>query len=164
MAIGTAGFTAMLSVLTLEHGGRVSRHGASGRRRLDRNRPSFGGRLPRRRVHRQGFGGAISERSRSSDDPRQGDAERRRSGDLAERWAGAIDAVGGRSLASILAQTSHSGVVTTCGFVGEGDLLASVLPFILRGVMLAGIDSLRAPRSMREMAWQRLPIRYEGTN
>ncbi len=59
-------------------------------------------------------------------------------------------------MANILAQTSYGGVVTTCGFVGGMDLPASVLPFILRGVTLAGIDSVNAPRSISALALQRL--------
>jgi acrylyl-CoA reductase (NADPH) len=73
-----------------------------------------------------------------------------------ERWAGSVDAVGGRSLENILAQTAYGGVMTTCGFVGGRDLPASVLPFILRGVTLSRIDSVRAPRAVRERAWERL--------
>ena len=73
-----------------------------------------------------------------------------------ERWAGAVDSVGGRTLANVLAQTKYRGTVTTCGFVGGVDLPATVLPFILRGVTLAGIDSVNAPQSLRMEAWRRL--------
>jgi len=74
----------------------------------------------------------------------------------AERWAGAVDSVGGRTLANVLAQTQYRGTVTTCGFVGGVELPATVLPFILRGVTLAGIDSVNAPAALRTEAWRRL--------
>ncbi len=63
----------------------------------------------------------------------------------AERWAGAVDSVGSRTLANVLAQTQYRGVVTACGLAQGVDLPASVLPFILRNVTLAGIDSVNAP-------------------
>jgi acrylyl-CoA reductase (NADPH) len=73
-----------------------------------------------------------------------------------ERWAGAVDSVGGEMLATILAQTRYGGVVAACGLAGSTNLPTTVLPFILRGVTLAGIDSVMAPRERRERAWQRL--------
>ncbi len=73
-----------------------------------------------------------------------------------ETWAGAVDAVGSTTLASILAQTKYDGVVTCCGLAGGNDLPATVMPFILRGVSLCGIDSVMAPQSRRQRAWDRL--------
>jgi acrylyl-CoA reductase (NADPH) len=73
-----------------------------------------------------------------------------------ERWAGAIDSVGSHTLANVLAQTRYGGVVAACGLAQGSDLPATVLPFILRGVTLAGIDSVMAPRAKREAAWARL--------
>lgn len=59
-----------------------------------------------------------------------------------DKWAGAVDTVGSRTLVNVLAQTKYRGVVTTCGFVGGFDLPGTVLPFIMRNVTLAGIDSV----------------------
>ncbi|MDQ0324772.1 acrylyl-CoA reductase (NADPH) [Rhodopseudomonas julia] len=73
-----------------------------------------------------------------------------------ERWAGGVDAVGSVTLANVLAQTKYGGAVACCGLAGGMDLPASVAPFILRGVSLLGIDSVMAPKSIRELAWQRI--------
>lgn len=70
-----------------------------------------------------------------------------------ERWAGAVDAVGSHTLANVLAQTKYGGAVAACGLAQGGDLPGSVYPFILRGVSLLGIDSVMAPRPVREAAW-----------
>ncbi len=74
----------------------------------------------------------------------------------AETWAGAVDTVGSTMLAKVVAQTKYRGVVTACGLAGGIDLPSSVMPFILRGVRLQGIDSVHAPLPMREQAWARL--------
>ena len=162
MAIGTAGFTAMLSVLALEHGGispdrgEILVTGASG----------GVGSIAIAILSKLGYGVGAST-GKSSEGPYLKNLGATSLIDRAtlfaegppisaERWAGAVDVVGGRALANILAQTTYGGVVTTCGFVGGRDLPASVLPFILRGVTLAGIDSVNAPRPVREQAWQRL--------
>ncbi|KAL3943545.1 MAG: hypothetical protein SGBAC_002403 [Bacillariaceae sp.] len=73
-----------------------------------------------------------------------------------EVWAAAVDSVGSRTLASVLAQTKYGGVVAACGLVGGMDLPSSVAPFILRGVTLKGIDSVMAPMAKREKAWKDL--------
>ena len=73
-----------------------------------------------------------------------------------ERWAGAVDSVGSHTLANVLAQTQYRGVVASCGLAQGPDLPASVLPFILRNVTLAGIDSVNAPQGVRVEAWSRL--------
>lgn len=73
-----------------------------------------------------------------------------------ERWAGVIDAVGSHTLANACAQTRLRGVVAACGLAQGMDFPATVAPFILRGVTLAGIDSVMCPRAIRERAWQRL--------
>ena len=73
-----------------------------------------------------------------------------------ERWAGAVDSVGSHTLANVLAQTQYRGVVTACGLAQGLDLPGSVLPFILRNVTLAGIDSVNAPQAVRLEAWSRL--------
>ena len=73
-----------------------------------------------------------------------------------ERWAGAVDVVGGNVLANVCASTSYGGVITACGLAGSMDFPATVAPFILRGVTLAGIDSVMCPRAQRLEAWERL--------
>ena len=74
----------------------------------------------------------------------------------AERWAGVIDAVGSHTLGNALAQTRHSGVVAACGLAQGNDLPTTVLPFILRGVTLVGVDSVMLPKAPRVEAWSRL--------
>jgi acrylyl-CoA reductase (NADPH) len=74
----------------------------------------------------------------------------------AETWAGAVDAVGGATLATVLRQTATGGAVAACGLAGGADLPTTVLPFILRGVSLLGIDSVMASRERRERAWARV--------
>jgi len=73
-----------------------------------------------------------------------------------ERWAGVVDCVGSTTLANACAQTKYGGTVTACGLAQGMDLPSSVAPFILRGVTLKGIDSVMAPRAIREEAWRRL--------
>ena len=73
-----------------------------------------------------------------------------------ERWAGAVDTVGSQTLATVLAQTRYGGAVAACGLVGGTDLPTTVLPFILRGVSLLGVDSVMCPTPRRVEAWQRL--------
>jgi putative YhdH/YhfP family quinone oxidoreductase len=73
-----------------------------------------------------------------------------------ERWAAAVDSVGSATLVNVLAQTRYGGAVAACGLAGGMDLNASVLPHILRGVALLGVDSVMAPMARRERAWQRL--------
>lgn len=163
MAIGTAGFTAMLSVLALEHGGLVPERGpilvtgASGGvgsvsiallSKLGYRVVASTGK-PAEAEYLKALGAAeIVDRSELSLEglPPLGQM----------RWAGAIDTVGGRTLANVLGQVQYRGVVAACGFVGGADLPGSMLPFILRNVTLAGIDSVNAPQSLRERAWQRL--------
>ena len=73
-----------------------------------------------------------------------------------ERWAGAIDAVGGTTLATILTQLKYRASVAACGLAGGSDLPATVIPFLLRGVNLLGINSVMCPRDLRIEAWDRL--------
>ncbi|HEY4267727.1 MAG TPA: MDR family oxidoreductase [Galbitalea sp.] len=73
-----------------------------------------------------------------------------------QRWAGVIDSVGGHTLANVLAQTRWGGAVASCGLVGSSDLPTTVMPFILRGVSLLGINSVECPLPEREAAWGRL--------
>jgi len=73
-----------------------------------------------------------------------------------ERWVGAVDSVGSHTLANVLAQTRYGGTVAACGLAQGMDLPGSVAPFILRGVTLAGVDSVMAPKALRLEAWSRL--------
>lgn len=163
-AIGTAGYTAMLAVLALEHGGVRPEHGtilvtgASGGSgsvavallaRLGYKVAASTGR-PHEAEYLRSLGAhEIVDRATLSEPGRPIGAE---------KWAGAIDSVGSTTLANILAQIKYGGVVAAFGMASGNDLPASVLPFILRGVTLAGIDSVNAPRSKREEAWSRLAV------
>ncbi|HEX7487487.1 MAG TPA: acryloyl-CoA reductase, partial [Anaeromyxobacteraceae bacterium] len=161
-AIGTAGFTAMLSVLALErHGvtpdrGEVLVTGAAGgvgsvaiallARRGHAVVASTG--RPSEAAYLKGLGAArLIDRAElgAPGKPLQ-----------AERWAGVVDAVGSHTLANACAQTRQGGTVTACGLAGGMDFPATVAPFILRGVTLCGIDSVHAPRPLRLEAWARL--------
>lgn len=87
---------------------------------------------------------------------------------LAERWAGAVDVAGGEILAAVLKSMRYGGAVTCCGLVGSAELSLNVYPFILRGVSLLGIDSAQCPRRTREEVWARLaagwkPAHLEST-
>ena len=163
MAIGTAGFTAMLAVIALErHGlapgaGDVLVTGAAGG--VGGIAVSLLSALGHRVV-------ASTGRPELKDYlTRLGAAELIGRADLAsgptrpldrERWAGAIDAVGGGTLATILTQLKYRAGVAACGLAGGSDLPATVIPFLLRGVNLLGIDSVMCPRKERIEAWDRL--------
>jgi acrylyl-CoA reductase (NADPH) len=163
MAIGTAGLTAMFCVQALEaHGvgpgsGPVVVTGACG----------GVGSLSVMLLGRLGYHVvAATGRMDSSREflTRLGARELIDRGELArpckplesERWAGAIDSVGGETLATVLAQMRYRGTVAACGLAGGAALPTTVMPFILRGVTLAGVDSNMASRERRERAWQRL--------
>jgi len=162
MAIGTAGYTAMLCVMALEHGGispdrgDILVTGANGGvgsiailllSALGYRVVASTGR-PAEADYLRNLGAAdIVDRAQFSAAGKP----------LAsERWAGAIDSVGSHTLANVIAQTKYRGVVAACGLAQGIDLPASVAPFILRNVTLAGIDSVNAPRSVRLEAWARL--------
>ena len=162
MAVGTAGYTAMLSVLALEHGGLTAQHGdilvtganggvgsiaiaiLSG---LGYRVVASTGR-PEEADYLRSLGAAEVIDRKTLSEPGAPIAN--------ERWAGAVDSVGGHTLANVLAQTRYRGVVTACGLAQSMDLPGSVLPFILRNVTLAGIDSVNAPNEVRNQAWSRL--------
>jgi acrylyl-CoA reductase (NADPH) len=162
MAIGTAGYTAMLSVMALErHGitpdrGPVVVTGAAGGvgsvsvallSRLGYNVIASTGR-PTESAYLTDLGATdIIDRSELSG-PAKPLAK--------ERWAGGIDAVGSHTLANVLSMTSYGGAVAACGLAQGMDLPSSVAPFILRGVSLLGIDSVMAPQELRLEAWRRL--------
>ncbi len=162
MAIGTAGYTAMLSVLALEHGGLRPQHGDV----LVTGANGGVGSIAIALLSGLGFRVLASTgRLEESDYLRSLGAadiiDRRTLSEPGapisnERWAGAVDSVGSHTLANVLAQTKYRGVVTACGLAQGRDLPASVLPFILRNVTLAGIDSVNAPQEVRIEAWSRL--------
>ncbi|GGC62318.1 acrylyl-CoA reductase (NADPH) [Chelatococcus reniformis] len=162
MAIGTAGYTAMLSVMALEsHGlkpadGPVVVTGAAGgvgsvavtllagagwHVIASTGRPAEADYL-------KGLGAAeIIERAELAGPGRPIGKE---------RWAAGVDSVGSHTLANVLAMTKYRGAVAACGLAGGMDLPASVAPFILRGVALLGIDSVMCPKPIRQEAWRRL--------
>ncbi len=162
MAIGTAGYTAMLSVMALErHGlapdrGPAVVTGAAGGvgsvavtllAKAGWHVIASTGR-PAEADYLKGLGAAeIIDRAELSGPGRPMGKE---------RWAAAIDSVGTHTLANLLAMTKYGGAVAACGLAGGMDLPSSVAPFILRGVSLLGIDSVMAPKPLREAAWARL--------
>ena len=167
MAIGTAGYTAMLALMALEkHGvtpdrGPVLVTGAAG----------GVGSVAVALLAKHGFH-VIASTGR----PQEADylktlgaaeiIERTELGSPGkplsrERWAGAIDSVGSHTLANVLAGTKYGGTVAACGLAGGMDLPTSVAPFILRGVTLAGIDSVMCPLPARREAWKRLDLELD---
>jgi acrylyl-CoA reductase (NADPH) len=167
MAIGTAGYTAMLAVMALERyglkpeSGPLVVTGAAGgvgsvavailAKRGFQVTASTG--RPEESDYLKRLGAAeIIERKELTGTVRQ----------LAkERWAGGIDSVGSTTLANVLAMIRYRGAVAACGLAGGMDLPTSVAPFILRGVALLGIDSVYRPRADREEAWKRLEFDLE---
>ena len=162
MAIGTAGYTAMLAVIALERAGVVPARGpvivtgAAGGvgsvaiailAKLGYTVIASTGR-PTEADYLKGLGAAeIIERKELTGAPRTLGKE---------RWAGGVDAVGSTTLANVLSMTRYGGAVAACGLAGGMDLPTSVAPFILRGVSLIGIDSVMCPLPMRQEAWRRL--------
>lgn len=162
MAIGTAGYTAMLCVLALEkHGvtpdqGDILVTGAAGGvgsvavavlAKLGYRVVASTGR-PEEADYLKELGAAEIVDRNTLSSPGKPLAK--------ERWAGAVDTVGSHTLANVCASMRYRGVVTACGLAQGMDLPASVAPFILRGVTLAGIDSVYCPVADRLVAWQRL--------
>ncbi len=162
MAIGTAGYTAMLCVLALEdHGvtpgsGEVLVTGATGG--VGSVAIALLGRLGYSVVAATGKAseeGYLKALGASSIIDRAALAAPGKPFQK-ERWAGVVDAVGSHTLANALAQTRYGGVVAACGLAQGMDLPTTVMPFILRGVSLIGIDSVMAPLAKRQRAWDRL--------
>ncbi|MDE1194299.1 MAG: oxidoreductase [Pseudomonas sp.] len=162
MAIGTAGYTAMLAVMALERNGltpdkgEVLVTGANGGvgsfsiailAKLGYRVVASTGRLEESGYLKQLGATEIIDRATLSEPGRPL---------VKERWAGAIDSVGSHTLANICASTRYRGTVAACGLAQGMDFPASVAPFILRGVTLAGIDSVMRPRQDRIDAWARL--------
>jgi len=162
MAVGTAGYTAMLSVMALErHGitperGPIAVTGASGGvgsvaisvlSKLGYHVIASTGRAEEADYLKDLGAAEIIDRAELSQEGRPLGKE---------RWAAAVDSVGSHTLANLLAQTQYGGAVTACGLAQGSDLPATVMPFILRGVSLLGIDSVMAPKALREEAWARI--------
>ncbi len=162
MAVGTAGYTAMLCVLALEDGGVTADQGpvlvtgASGGvgsvaiallARLGFAVTASTGRTEEADYLKSLGASEIIPRDELSGKPRALNKE---------RFAGVVDSVGSTTLANALSMTKYGGTVAACGLAGGMDLPTSVAPFILRGVKLIGIDSVMAPKPRREAAWARL--------
>jgi acrylyl-CoA reductase (NADPH) len=162
MAIGTAGYTAMLAVLALErHGiipsrGPVVVTGAAGGvgsiaiailAKLCYRVIASTARVQQSEYLKELGAAEIIDRTQLTGSPRPLGKE---------RWAAGIDTVGSTTLANVIAMTSYGGAVAACGLAGGMDLPSSVAPFILRGVSLLGIDSVMCPQVIRREAWNRL--------
>jgi len=163
MAIGTAGLTAMLCVMALEKqgitpdrgpvlvtgaSGGVGSYSVSLLARLGYEVIASSGRASDHAYLIETLGAASVIDREELSQPGKPLAK--------ERWAAAIDSVGSQTLANVLAATQRDGAVAACGMAQGLDLPASVAPFILRGVTLAGVDSVMCPKPLREQAWQRL--------
>ena len=162
MAIGTAGYTAMLCVLALEDQGvkpgfgDVLVTGATGGvgsvaiallGRLGYTVVAATGKASEEAYLKSLGANSIMDRTLLSNPGKPFQKE---------RWAGVVDAVGSHTLANALAQTRYGGVVAACGLAQGMDLPTTVMPFILRGVTLTGVDSVMAPLAKRQRAWSRL--------
>jgi acrylyl-CoA reductase (NADPH) len=162
MAVGTAGFTAMLSLIALEdHGITVGDRevvvtGASGGVGSiavallavhGYKVAASTGRVETHAYLRELGAATIIDRA---------DLAKKSPPLASERWAAAIDTVGGQTLASVIASTAAYGAVAACGLAGGADLSMTVFPFILRNVALLGINSVTPPKSLRARAWERL--------
>jgi acrylyl-CoA reductase (NADPH) len=162
MAIGTAGYTAMLAVIALE------RHGLTPKRIPIAVTGAAGGvgSVAVALLAKLGFSvSAVTGRPEEGDYLKSlGASEIVERKDLTgpvkmlakERWAGGIDSVGSTTLANLLSMTRYGGAVAACGLAGGMDLPTSIAPFILRGVCLYGIDSVMCPIEQRREAWKRL--------
>lgn len=162
MTIGTAGFTAMLCVMALEQGGITPESGdilvtgASGGvgstaisllTALGYQVTALSGRAGNHDYLRKL--GAKNIITREEFEPAGRALDK-------QRWAGAIDTVGGQILANILSQTNYNGTVAACGLAGGFSLPTTVMPFILRNIRLQGVDSVYFPAEKRAQVWQRL--------
>ncbi|MEP6391335.1 MAG: MDR family oxidoreductase [Halioglobus sp.] len=162
MAIGTAGYTAMLCVLALEDGnvtpasGPVLVTGAAGGvgsvalallKKLGYDTVASTGRSEEAPFLKSLGAGEVIDRTTLSE---RGKPMQK------ELWAGVVDCVGSQTLANALAQCRYDGVVAACGLAQGADLPGTVMPFILRNVRLQGVDSVQAPMARREIAWARL--------
>jgi acrylyl-CoA reductase (NADPH) len=162
MAIGTAGYTAMLCLMALQDAGVKPEAGEI----LVTGATGGVGSVATALLAQQGYRVVASTGKASEADylKQLGAADVMDRAALSapgkplqkERWAGVIDSVGSHTLANACAQTKYGGTVAACGLAQGMELPASVAPFILRGVRLQGVDSVMAPRALRERAWARL--------
>jgi acrylyl-CoA reductase (NADPH) len=162
MAIGTAGYTAMLCVMALERHGLKSGDGEV----LVTGATGGVGSVAVLLLSRLGYRvvAATGKASQAAYLTALGAHAVMDRADLAapgkplqkERWAGVVDAVGSHTLANACAQVRYGGAVAACGLAQGHDLPVTVMPFILRGVSLLGVDSVMAPKALRRQAWQRL--------
>jgi acrylyl-CoA reductase (NADPH) len=162
MAIGTAGYTAMLAVMALERQGVAPRHGPV----IVTGAAGGVGSVAVTLLAKLGFAVVASTGRPAEADYLKslGAREIIERKELAgaskplgpERWAGGIDTVGSSTLANVLSMTRYGGAIAACGLAGGMDLPATVAPFILRGVSLIGIDSVMCPLERRQEAWKRL--------
>jgi acrylyl-CoA reductase (NADPH) len=162
MAIGTAGYTAMLAVMALERQGVAPRHGPV----IVTGAAGGVGSVAVTLLAKLGFAVVASTGRPAEADYLKslGAREIIERKELAgaskplgpERWAGGIDTVGSTTLANVLSMTRYGGAIAACGLAGGMDLPATVAPFILRGVSLIGIDSVMCPSERRREAWKRL--------
>jgi acrylyl-CoA reductase (NADPH) len=162
MAIGTAGYTAMLAVMALERQGVAPRHGPV----IVTGAAGGVGSVAVTLLAKLGFSVVASTGRPAEADYLKslGAREIIERKELAgaskplgqERWAGGIDTVGSTTLANVLSMTRYGGAIAACGLAGGMDLPATVAPFILRGVSLIGIDSVMCPLERRREAWKRL--------
>ena len=162
MAIGTAGYTAMLAVLALEQQGLKPSHGPV----VVTGAAGGVGSVATAILSKLGYHVIASTGRMSETDYLKslGAAEVIDRNELSapakplakERWAGGVDSVGSTTLANLLSMTRYRGAIAACGLAAGMDLPTSVAPFILRGVCLLGIDSVMCPLELREAAWKRL--------
>ena len=162
MAIGTAGYTAMLSVLALERHGLTPKDGPM----VVTGAAGGVGSVATAVLSKLGYH-VIASTGRASEADylrKLGAAEVIDRNELSgpakplakERWAGGVDSVGSTTLANLLSMTKYRGAIAACGLAAGMDLPSSVAPFILRGVCLLGIDSVMCPLELRKQAWARL--------
>jgi acrylyl-CoA reductase (NADPH) len=165
MAIGTAGYTAMLCVLALERHG-LTPASAAGGEVLVTGATGGVGSIAVALLGKLGYT-VVAATGKASEEHYLMQLGATRVMDRAElsapgkplqkeRWAAVVDAVGSHTLANACAQTRYGGVVAACGLAQGADFPATVMPFILRSVTLAGIDSVMAPLARRQLAWNRL--------
>jgi acrylyl-CoA reductase (NADPH) len=168
MAIGTAGYTAMLAVLALEQHGLKPSHGPV----VVTGAAGGVGSVAIAILSKLGYHVIASTGRASETDYLRGlgAAEVIDRNELSgpakplakERWAGGVDSVGSTTLANLLSMTKYRGAIAACGLAAGMDLPTSVAPFILRGVCLLGIDSVMCPLDLREIAWKRLGTDLES--
>ncbi|MEO6321503.1 MAG: MDR family oxidoreductase [Polaromonas sp.] len=167
MAIGTAGYTAMLCVLALERHG-LTPAAAAGAEVLVTGATGGVGSVAVALLGKLGYS-VVASTGKASEEKYLLALGASRVIDRAElsapgkplqkeRWAAVVDALGSHTLANACAQTRYGGVVAACGLAQGADFPATVMPFILRSVTLAGIDSVMAPLARRQQAWNRLAV------